>query len=249
MILAGKKAVVTGADRGIGKAIAIELAKNGADVVLGYRSKEEAAKEVEKNIVEMGFNAKAIYVDVSDSNSISNFISSANDFLERVDVFVNNAGITKDNLLARMSEDEWDSVLNINLKSVFLTTKATAKIMTKQKSGSIIQIASIVGETGNIGQANYTASKAGVIGFTKTAALEVARKNVRVNAIAPGFIETEMTKVLGEEQKKKLMDKIPLKRNGKPEDVANAVVFLASDLSLYITGQVINVDGGMVMQG
>lgn len=249
MLLKEKCAVITGADRGIGKAIALSFGREGAKVVVGYRSGKDRAEEVVSQIGSMGGEAKAIYVDVSQKESVDAFVEESMGYLGRIDVLVNNAGITKDNLLARMTEEEWDAVLTVNLKSAFLTTKGFSKYMTKQKSGSIIQMASVIGEMGNIGQANYAASKAGLIGFTKTAAQEVARKNVRVNAIAPGFIQTEMTEVIDEGKKELFYDRIPLKRAGTTEDVANMAIFLASDLSSYVTGQVLNVDGGMVMQG
>lgn len=249
MLLKGKTAIITGADRGIGKAIALCYAKQGARVVVGYRSGTEGAKSTVSEITAQGGNARAIYVDVAQNSSIQPFLKEALLYLGQIDILVNNAGITRDQLLIRMSEAEWDSVLNVNLKSAFLLTKEVSIHMMKQKKGSIIQISSVVGETGNGGQANYAAAKAGLIGLTKTAALEMGRKNIRINAIAPGFIETAMTKTIPEEKRASFYEKIPLRRAGAPEDVANTALFLASDWSSYITGQVLNVDGGMVMQG
>lgn len=247
MKLEGKAALVTGASRGIGREIALELARQGADIAVNYSGSEERANGVVAEIKEMGRNAIAIQCDVSDSESVANMVKSTIDAFGKLDILVNNAGITKDNLLMRMKEDEWDDVININLKGVFLCTKAVTRQMMKQRSGRIINISSIVGVSGNPGQANYVAAKSGVIGLTKTSAKELASRGITVNAVAPGFITTEMTDKLQEEVKDIMLKQIPLARFGEPSDIANVVVFLASEESRYMTGQTLHVDGGMVM--
>lgn len=247
MKLAGKVAVVTGASRGIGKSIAIELAKQGADVVVNYAGSVDRANEVVKEIESLGRKAMSIQCDVSDGESVNAMMKEALEAFGSIDILVNNAGITRDNLLMRMKDSEWDDVINTNLKGVFLCTKAVTRPMMKQRKGRIINITSIVGVTGNPGQANYVAAKAGVIGFTKTTAKELAQRNITVNAIAPGFITTDMTDKLTDEVKNSMLTQIPLGQFGNPEDIANAVVFLASDESSYITGQTLHIDGGMYM--
>jgi 3-oxoacyl-[acyl-carrier protein] reductase len=243
----GKVALVTGASRGIGRAIALELAQNGANVAVNYAGSEAKANEVVDEIKALGREAFAVQADVSDSDAVAAMVKSTVEQFGRLDILVNNAGITKDNLLMRMKDSEWDDVININLKGVFLTTKAVTRQMMKQRQGRIINIASIVGVSGNPGQANYVAAKAGVIGLTKTAAKELSSRNITVNAIAPGFITTDMTDKLTEEVKNEMLKQIPLARFGEPSDISNAVTFLASDKSSYITGQTIHIDGGMVM--
>ncbi|MDM5198837.1 3-oxoacyl-[acyl-carrier-protein] reductase [Fictibacillus enclensis] len=246
-MLNGKTALVTGASRGIGRAIALELAKNGAKVAVNYAGSEAKAKEVVEEIIAMGQEAIAVQANVADSESVTGMVKRVIEEFGSLDILVNNAGITKDNLLMRMKEEEWDSVLNTNLKGVFLCTKAVTRQMMKQRKGRIINISSIVGVSGNPGQANYVAAKAGVIGLTKTTAKELASRNITVNAIAPGFIDTEMTEVLEENVKGEMLKAIPLARFGSTDDIASLVTFLAGDSSSYITGQTINVDGGMVM--
>ncbi|MDQ0860158.1 3-oxoacyl-[acyl-carrier-protein] reductase [Bacillus sp. V2I10] len=243
----GKVALVTGASRGIGRAIALELAQNGANVAVNYAGSEAKANEVVDEIKALGREAFAVQADVSDSDAVTAMVKATVEQFGRLDILVNNAGITKDNLLMRMKDSEWDDVININLKGVFLTTKAVTRQMMKQRQGRIINIASIVGVSGNPGQANYVAAKAGVIGLTKTAAKELSSRNITVNAIAPGFITTDMTDKLTEEVKNEMLKQIPLARFGEPSDISNAVTFLASDKSSYITGQTIHIDGGMVM--
>lgn len=245
-LFAGKVAVVTGAARGIGRAIAEALANEGADIAL-CDLKEEWLSETADAVTGMGRKVKCFSVDVSKGESVNAAVEGIVKEFGHIDVMVNNAGITKDTFLIRMSEEDWDSVLSVNLKGTFLFTKAVARPMIKQKSGAIVNIASIIGLIGNAGQCNYAASKAGVIAFTKSTAKELASRNIRVNAVAPGFIETKMTEVLPEEVKQKMLDVIPMKKFGLPVDVAKVVVFLASDYSSYITGQVVNVSGGMVM--
>ncbi|MBL0342505.1 MAG: 3-oxoacyl-[acyl-carrier-protein] reductase [Bacteroidetes bacterium] len=245
-LLEGKVTLITGASRGIGRGIALELAKNGSDVAFTFLSSPEKAAELEKELSQYNVKAKGYKSDAADFKASEELIASILADFGRIDVVVNNAGITRDNLLMRMSEDHFDEVIKTNLKSVFNITKAVQKTMLKERKGSIINISSVVGVKGNAGQANYAASKAGIIGFTKSIALELGSRNIRCNAIAPGFIETEMTGVLNPEVVKQWREAIPLKRGGTPEDVANLVVFLASDKSAYITGQVINVDGGML---
>ncbi|MGC4375605.1 3-oxoacyl-[acyl-carrier-protein] reductase [Fictibacillus sp. Mic-4] len=246
-MLNGKTALVTGASRGIGRSIALHLAKAGAKIAVNYSGSEAKANEVVDEIRAHGGEAIAIQADVSNSESVNSMIKQVIDEFGSLDILVNNAGITRDNLLMRMKEEEWDAVINTNLKGVFLCTKAVSRQMMKQRSGRIINIASIVGVAGNPGQANYVAAKAGVIGLTKTAAKELASRNITVNSIAPGFIETDMTHVLEETVKSEMLKTIPLARFGQPDDIAALVVFLASDNSGYITGQTIHVDGGMVM--
>lgn len=246
-MLQGKVAIVTGASRGIGRAVAIELGKLGAKVVVNYSGSEAKALEVVDEIKGLGTDAIAVQANVAESDSVQAMIKEAISTFGSVDILVNNAGITRDNLLMRMKEDEWDDVINTNLKGVFLCTKAVTRQMMKQRAGRIINISSIVGVSGNAGQANYVAAKSGVIGLTKTTAKELASRNITVNAVAPGFIATDMTDKLNEEVQAEMLKQIPLASFGQPEDVANAVVFLASDASRYITGQTIHVDGGMVM--
>ncbi|WP_313798709.1 3-oxoacyl-[acyl-carrier-protein] reductase [Cytobacillus sp.] len=247
MKLEGKVALVTGASRGIGREIALGLAKQGADVVVNYSGSEERANQVVAEIKELGRNAIAVQCDVSNSESVANMVKATMDTFGKLDILVNNAGITKDNLLMRMKEEEWDDVININLKGVFLCTKAVTRQMMKQRSGRIINISSIVGVSGNPGQANYVAAKSGVIGLTKTTAKELSSRGITVNAIAPGFITTDMTDKLTEDVKEQMLKQIPLARFGEPSDIANVVVFLASEDSRYMTGQTLHVDGGMVM--
>ncbi|MBK9425203.1 MAG: 3-oxoacyl-[acyl-carrier-protein] reductase [Bacteroidia bacterium] len=245
-LLEQKVTLITGASRGIGRGMALELAKHGSSVAFTYLSSPDKADELEKELSTFGIKAKGYKSDASDFKAAEELIAAVLNDFGRIDVVVNNAGITRDNLLMRMSEEHFDEVIRTNLKSVFNITKAVQKSMLKERKGSIINISSVVGVKGNAGQANYAASKAGIIGFTKSIALELGSRNIRCNAIAPGFIETEMTAVLNPDVVKQWREAIPLKRGGTPEDVANLVVFLASDMSSYITGQVINVDGGML---
>ncbi|MDD1501197.1 3-oxoacyl-[acyl-carrier-protein] reductase [Lysinibacillus sp. CNPSo 3705] len=245
--LEGKVAVVTGASRGIGRAIALKLADEGAKVVVNYSGSQAKAEEVVATIQENGGEAVAVQASVSKTDEVSALMDAAVKTFGSLDILVNNAGITRDNLLMRMKEDEWDDVLDTNLKGVFLCTKAVTRQMMKQRAGRIINISSIVGVAGNAGQANYVAAKAGVIGLTKTTAKELASRNILVNAIAPGFIETEMTEQLPEDIKQGMLTQIPLAKLGQPEDIAKAVAFLASDDANYMTGQTLHIDGGMVM--
>lgn len=246
-LLEGKNAIITGASRGIGTGIAQVFAKHGANVAFTYSSSEAPALALEKELSAYGIKAKAYKSNAASFEDSEKLVTQVlEDFGGVIDILINNAGITKDNLLMRMSEDDFDSVIEINLKSVFNMTKAVQRTMLKQRNGSIINMSSVVGVKGNAGQANYAASKAGMIGFTKSIALELGSRNIRCNAIAPGFIETEMTDKLDAKVVQGWRDGIPLKRGGQPEDVANACLFLASDLSAYITGQVLNVDGGML---
>ncbi|UPW84105.1 3-oxoacyl-[acyl-carrier-protein] reductase [Lysinibacillus sp. Ag94] len=245
--LEGKVAVVTGASRGIGRAIALKLADEGAKVVVNYSGSQAKAEEVVAMIQENGGEAVAVQASVSKTEEVSALMDAAVKTFGSLDILVNNAGITRDNLLMRMKEDEWDDVLDTNLKGVFLCTKAVTRQMMKQRAGRIINISSIVGVAGNAGQANYVAAKAGVIGLTKTTAKELASRNILVNAIAPGFIETEMTEQLPEDIKQGMLTQIPLAKLGQPEDIAKAVAFLASDDANYMTGQTLHIDGGMVM--
>lgn len=247
MTLVGKVALVTGGSRGIGRAIALKLAENGADVAINYAGNTAAAEEVKAAIEQMGRKALLIQCSVADTDGVQAMVNQVVKELGRLDILVNNAGITRDGLLMRMKEADWDDVMNTNLKGVYNCSKAVMRAMMKQKSGRIVNMASVVGEMGNAGQANYAAAKAGVIGFTKSLAKEVASRGITVNAIAPGFIATDMTSVLSDDQKAEMARTIPLGRAGQPEDVANAVLFLASEGAAYITGQVLNVDGGMVM--
>ncbi|WP_340198671.1 3-oxoacyl-[acyl-carrier-protein] reductase [Ascidiimonas sp. W6] len=245
-LLEGKIAIITGASRGIGKGIALIFAQHGAQVAFTYSSSVEAANELEKELVELGVKAKGYQSDASNYEQAQQLVLDVVSDFGGVDILINNAGITKDNLLMRISEADFDKVIEVNLKSVFNMTKAVQRTMLKQRSGSIINMSSVVGVKGNAGQTNYAASKAGILGFTKSVALELGSRNIRCNAIAPGFIETEMTDKLDEKIVQGWRDGIPLKRGGSPKDVANACVFLASDLSAYITGQTLNVDGGML---
>ncbi len=242
-----KTVLITGASRGIGKAIAEEFAKNGANVAFTYLSSVEKGQALEKELAAYGTKIKGYRSDASDFKSAEELVNAVVEDFGTIDVLINNAGVTRDTLLMRMSEEQWDDVLRINLKSVFNLSKAVVKPMMKAKAGSIINITSVVGLMGNAGQANYSASKAGILGFTKSVAKELGSRNIRSNAIAPGFIETEMTGELNEEQLKEWTKSIPLRRAGQGSDIANACLFLASDLSVYITGQTIVVDGGMLM--
>ena len=246
-MLKGKCAVITGASRGIGKCIATKFAKEGANVVINYRNNEEEALKVKQELEDLGSQVLVVKADVSELEQAENLIKEAKKEFGRVDILVNNAGITKDNLIIRMKEEDFDSVIDVNLKGTFNTIKHATRQMMKQKSGSIINMSSVVGIMGNAGQANYASSKAGVLGLTKSAARELALRHIRVNAIAPGFIETDMTAKLAEKDKAKMMEQIPLRQFGQPEDVANVCVALASDAFKYVTGQTIHVDGGMIM--
>jgi 3-oxoacyl-[acyl-carrier protein] reductase len=245
-LLKGKTALITGASKGIGKAIALRFAEEGANVAFTYLSSVEQGIALETQLASRGIKAKGYRSDASDFGQADKLVTDVIGDFGSVDILVNNAGITIDNLLLRMNEEAWDRVMNVNLKSCFNTVKAVTKPMMKQKSGAIINMTSIVGIKGNAGQANYAASKAGIIGFTKSVALEIGSRGIRCNAIAPGFIETEMTDKLDEKTVQIWRDAIPLKRGGRPEDVADTCVFLACDMSSYITGQVIQVDGGML---
>ena len=245
-LLEGKTALVTGASKGIGRAIAFRYADQGANVAFTYLSSVEQGQALEKELTTKGVKAKGYQSDASNFSQAEKLINDIIADFGTLDILVNNAGITQDTLLLRMSEEMWDKVIGVNLKSCFNTVKAATKQMMKQKSGSIINMTSIVGLKGNAGQSNYAASKAGIIGFTKSVALELGSRGIRSNAVAPGFIETEMTGKLDEKTVQGWRDGIPLKRGGKPEDVADACVFLGSDLSSYITGQVIQVDGGLL---
>ena len=246
MLLEGKIAIVTGASRGIGKEIARSFIAQGATVAFTYRSSEEQAPELEKELTENGGVAKGFKSDAAKFEDAENLVKEVVESFGTVDIVVNNAGITDDTLLMRMTEDQWDRVIDVNLKSCFNLTKAVMRTMLKARAGSIINISSVVGVQGNAGQANYSASKAGILGFTKSVALELGSRSIRCNAIAPGFIETEMTEKLDEAVVQGWRDTIPLKRGGSPADVANACVFLASDMSAYVTGQTLNVCGGMI---
>ncbi|MED3646706.1 3-oxoacyl-[acyl-carrier-protein] reductase [Halalkalibacterium halodurans] len=246
-MLQGKTAIVTGASRGIGRATAMELARHGANVVVNYAGNKEKAEKVVAEIKELGVEAIAIQADVADSESVQAMVKKTIDTFGAVDILVNNAGITRDNLFMRMKEEDWDAVIDTNLKGVFHCSKAVTRPMMKQRFGRIINVSSVVGAIGNAGQANYVAAKAGVIGLTKTLARELANRNITVNAVAPGFIETDMTGELPEDVKAQMLGQIPLARLGQPEEVAKAVRFLASDDASYLTGQTIHVNGGMVM--
>lgn len=247
MSLKNKVALVTGGSRGIGREIALELAKSGVDIAITYVNNLEKASFVIEEIIGYGVRAIAIQGNVSIEEDVNNMMKTIEKELGTVDILVNNAGVTKDNLLIRMKSDEWDEVMDVNLKGTFLCTKAVSRGMMKKRYGKIINITSVVGIIGNAGQGNYSASKAGVIGFTKSMAKELASRGIRVNAIAPGFIQTDMTESLNDEIKETMLNAIPLNSFGSPKDIANLVIFLASENSDYITGQVINVDGGMVM--
>ena len=248
-MLKGKCAVITGSTRGIGKAIAIKYASLGCNIVINYRSEKDEvnAYTLSEEIGKLGVDTLIVKANVADFEEAKNIVEKAKEKFGKVDILVNNAGITKDNLILRMNESDFDSVINVNLKGSFNCLKAVTPIMLKQKHGKIINMASVVGVIGNPGQVNYCASKAGVIGMTKSLAKELGGKNINVNAIAPGFIDTDMTKVLSEDQKKNILSQVPLKRLGLVSDVANVAAFLASEDSDYITGQVIHVDGGMAM--
>lgn len=246
-MLKGKNAVVTGASRGIGREIALTLAENGANVVINYRNYNDEIAALVKDIEAKGVKIITVKCDVSNFEEVENLISQAKEKLGSVDILVNNAGITKDGLLMRMKEQDFESVLDVNLKGVFNTTKVVTPIMMKQRSGKIINISSVVGLVGNAGQCNYAASKAGVIGFSKSIARELAPRGVNINVVAPGYIETDMTNGLSDKVKEAILQTIPMKKMGSTKDVANLVLFLSSSLSDYVTGQVINVDGGMVM--
>ncbi|WP_419725590.1 3-oxoacyl-[acyl-carrier-protein] reductase [Terrisporobacter petrolearius] len=246
-MLQGKCAVITGASRGIGREIAIKYAKEGANIVLNYRNSETEALQLKEELDKLGSDTLIVKANVSNFEEAEKLIKEAKEVFGRIDILVNNAGITKDNLIMRMKEEDFDSVIDVNLKGAFNCLKAVTPIMIRQKSGKIINMSSVVGVIGNAGQVNYCASKAGLIGMTKSLAREIGGKNINVNAIAPGFIDTDMTKVLSEDQKKNIMSQVPLKRLGQAEDIANLALFLASNQSDYITGQVIQVDGGMAM--
>ncbi|MDD4504688.1 MAG: 3-oxoacyl-[acyl-carrier-protein] reductase [Clostridiaceae bacterium] len=247
MQLKGKTAIVTGGSRGIGKSIALELASKGANVVVNCTKSIESAEAVIKEIQAMGVAGMAVRADVSKSEEVENLVNEVLNTFGSIDILINNAGITRDNLLIRMTEKDFDDVISTNLKGAFLCTKSVSRAMIKQKSGKIINVSSVVGIVGNAGQSNYAAAKAGLIGFTKSMAKELAKRGINVNAVAPGFIETDMTSRLPEKVKEEFVNNIPLMRIGKPKDIAKAVLFLASEYSDYITGQVINIDGGMVM--
>lgn len=245
-LLEGKNVIITGASRGIGKGIAKVFADNGANVAFTYSASEAPAMALEKELLSKGVKAKAYKSNAASFEASEKLVAQVLEDFDGIDVLINNAGITKDNLLMRMSEEDFDKVIETNLKSVFNMTKAVQRTLLKQRHGSIINMSSVVGVKGNAGQANYAASKAGMIGFTKSVALELGSRNIRCNAIAPGFIETEMTGKLDEKVVQGWRDAIPLKRGGTPEDIANACLFFASDLSSYVTGQVLNVGGGML---
>jgi 3-oxoacyl-[acyl-carrier protein] reductase len=245
-MLEGKVAVVTGAARGIGRAIAEELAKSGAELAL-CDLKAEWLEETAEAVKAIGRKVECFSVDVSDSSAVNGAVASIIEKCGKIDVVVNNAGITKDTFLVRMSDEDWDSVLSVNLRGTFLFTRAVSKPMMKARTGAIVNIASIIGLIGNAGQCNYAASKAGVIALTKSTAKELAGRGIRINAVAPGFIETKMTEVLPDDVRQKMMENIPMKRFGSPEDVAKVVVFLASEAASYMTGQVLTISGGMVM--
>lgn len=245
--LSGKTAIITGASRGIGAEIARKMAQAGAKIVVNYSGSQAKAEAVVEEIKNNGGEAIAVKANVSDADAVKAMVEQTMQTFGSIDILVNNAGITRDNLMMRMKDDEWDDVINTNLKGVFICTKAVTRQMMKQRSGRIVNIASIVGVMGNAGQANYVAAKAGVIGLTKTTARELASRNITANAVAPGFITTDMTDQLGEDIQKTMLAQIPLGRFGKPEEVAKAALFLASDDASYMTGQTLHLDGGMVM--
>ena len=242
-----KSVLVTGGSRGIGKEVAIQYAEHGYDVIINYISDKTDVEELKKEFAEKGIESLIVKADVSKQEEVEFLVKQAIEKFEKIDVLVNNAGITRDNLLMRMSEEEFNKVVDINLKGTFLVTKAVSKYMMKKREGSIINLSSVVGVAGNAGQCNYSASKAGIIGFTKSIAKELASRNIRANAVAPGFIATDMTSVLSDVVKENINNQIPLKRMGTAKEVAELIYFLGSEKSSYITGQVINVDGGMVM--
>lgn len=246
-MLKGKTALVTGASRGIGRAIALELGRNGANVAVNFAGNVEKAQEVVVELEQMGVKAIKIQANIADENAVNQMVKKVIDEFDSLHILVNNAGITRDNLLMRMKTEDFDQVINTNLKGAFLCTKAVTRQMMRQRDGKIVNIASIVGISGNPGQANYVAAKAGVIGLTKSTAQELASRNILVNAVAPGFISTDMTDELSEEQQEAILQNVPLNKLGKPEHIANVVRFLVSDDANYITGQTIRVDGGMVM--
>ena len=246
-MLKGKTAVITGSGRGIGKSIALKLASHGANIVINDIPSSDYADETSEEVKKLGVECIVVKGDVRNTEDVQKLVSETMDKFGHIDIFVNNAGITRDGLMIRMSEDDWDLVMDINLKGAFNCIKAVARPMMKQRSGAIINMASIVGVMGNPGQANYVASKAGLIGLTKTTAKEFASRGIRCNAVAPGFIRSAMTDVLSDDVKKKYLDSIPLGEFGETENIADVVAFLASDMSKYVTGQVINVDGGLVM--
>lgn len=242
-----KTVFITGGGRGIGKEVALKFAENGYNIVTNYVSDKTDVEALKKGFEEKGVKSLILKADVTDSEAIENLVKKAIEKFESIDVLVNNAGITKDNLLMRMSEEEFTKVIDVNLKGTYIVTKIVSKYMMKKRQGSIINLSSVVGVVGNAGQCNYSASKAGILGFTKSIAKELASRNIRANAVAPGFIETDMTAVLGENIKENIYNQIPLKRMGKAKEVANLVYFLGTEESSYITGQVISVDGGMTM--
>ena len=246
-MLKGKNVIVTGATRGIGREIALTLAQNGANIAMNYRNLNSEVEDLINEIKSFGVDALAIKCDVSITEEVDNFLKEVKAHYNTIDILVNNAGITKDGLILRMKEEDFDDVLDVNLKGTFNTTKSVSSIMVRQKYGKIINISSVVGIAGNAGQCNYAASKAGVIGFSKSVARELASRNINVNVVAPGYINTDMTKNLPDKVKEEIIKSIPMKKIGDPKEVANLVLFLSSNLSDYITGQVINVDGGMVM--
>lgn len=247
MLLGGKVALVTGASRGIGRAIALRLAGEGAKVAINYAGNTTKAEAVKAEIEQNGGEAILVQADVADSSAVEAMVAKVTEAFGQIDILVNNAGITRDALLMRMKEEDFDAVVNTNLKGVFHCTKTVSKLMMKKRSGRIINMASVVGIMGNAGQTNYAAAKAGVIGFSKSAAKELAARGITVNVVAPGFIDTDMTAAMTDKAKELTLTGIPMKKMGTPEDVANAVLFLASDCASYITGQTVNVDGGMVM--
>ena len=245
-LLKDKLAIITGATRGIGRGIAVEFAKQGANIAFTFSSSVDAATALEKELINLGVKAKGYQSNAADFNAAQALAKEVLEEFGSIDILVNNAGITKDNLLMRITEEDFDKVIEVNLKSVFNLTKAVIRPMMKQRAGSIINMSSVVGLKGNAGQSNYAASKAGIVGFSKSVALELGSRNIRSNVVAPGFIETEMTAKLDEATVQSWRDGIPLKRGGQPIDIANACVFLASDMSSYITGQTLSVDGGML---
>lgn len=247
MLLEGKVALVTGASRGIGRAVALLLAKEGADIAVNYAGNQKAAEEVAAIIKDMGRKVLVVKADIADTQSVKDMFDQVLKEFSRIDILVNNAGITRDNLIMRMKDEEWAEVINTNLTGLYNCAKAAVKPMMKQRYGRIINMSSVVGVNGNAGQSNYAAAKAGAIGFTKALAKELASRNITVNAVAPGFIQTDMTADLPENLKEEMLKEIPLQTLGEPEDVAQAVLFLVSDGAKYITGQTLHVDGGMVM--